>query len=451
MDLVNAFLGVIAIIGIIVVGGFVIFFLGDLVLSILDPNYVRFGKGYKKGENSSDKEDIKVLDGPKQETKEIEYKPIQTSNEVKEDKKVSSIEQGLGEKFFDDINVSKKEEDEELIKSSDMNALRAEEEQFRLNMLKSIEERRQRKEQNEVQKDIDFEKFFFDDDDIDVFENEAENETENEAQNVIDYEIVGQQNIADLIPEDEKLEIVNNEETVENVEPQEEVENIENQEEKAEDVKAIDEKEVENLRDKYEAEIARLENEKLAIKQQNEMLEKEKIQAKEEIAKLVDEKLNISKSTEENYDKKKNSNLSIEEYEERLKKLQERLLENDKDFRRVKKDFIPLKKVYNTLEADEKKLRRREAIVAKQKVDLYGVNNIVDIDQEKAKKLTEDLDLLEGLKLSVKHCEEVMNANKERYPILEKTYNILLKSNQTLKADIEETEKAIAKLKEENE
>lgn len=48
MDLVGAFLGVIAIIGIVIVGGFVIFFLGDLVLSILDPNYVRFGKKKKK-------------------------------------------------------------------------------------------------------------------------------------------------------------------------------------------------------------------------------------------------------------------------------------------------------------------------------------------------------------------------------------------------------------------
>ena len=79
-----------------------------------------------------------------------------------------------------------------------------------------------------------------------------------------------------------------------------------------------------------------------------------------------------------------------------------------------------------------------------EKVVLYGVNNIGDIDEEKAKKLEEDLDILEGFRLSVQHCEEVMAANKERYPILERTYNILSENNETLKKDIEETENIIA-------
>ena len=48
LGFVDAFLQVLAIIGIIIVGGFVIFFLGDIVLSILDPNYVRFGQRIKK-------------------------------------------------------------------------------------------------------------------------------------------------------------------------------------------------------------------------------------------------------------------------------------------------------------------------------------------------------------------------------------------------------------------
>jgi len=45
MDFVSALLGVIAIIGIIAIGGFVVFFLVDLALSVLDPNYIRFGQG----------------------------------------------------------------------------------------------------------------------------------------------------------------------------------------------------------------------------------------------------------------------------------------------------------------------------------------------------------------------------------------------------------------------
>ena len=139
---------------------------------------------------------------------------------------------------------------------------------------------------------------------------------------------------------------------------------------------------------------------------------------------------------------------SIEEYQARLETLKERLAANEKELRKVKKEYLPLRKVNRTLENDERKLRRKEAIVAKQKVMLYGVNNIADIDEEKAKKLSEELDLLEGLKLSVQHCQEVMAANKERYPILENTFNILSNNNETLKADIKETEEAIAKLQE---
>ena len=71
----------------------------------------------------------------------------------------------------------------------------------------------------------------------------------------------------------------------------------------------------------------------------------------------------------------------------------------------------------------------------------------MQIDEEKAKKLEEDLDILEGFRLSVQHCEEVMAANKERYPILERTFNILSENNETIKKDIEETENAIAALK----
>ena len=71
LGFVNAFLQVLAIIGIILVGGFVIFFLGDLVLSVLDPNYVRFGKRKKKDEE--DENETKQLAGPNGDTKELGY------------------------------------------------------------------------------------------------------------------------------------------------------------------------------------------------------------------------------------------------------------------------------------------------------------------------------------------------------------------------------------------
>ncbi len=140
--------------------------------------------------------------------------------------------------------------------------------------------------------------------------------------------------------------------------------------------------------------------------------------------------------------------LTREELEARLASEQEKLKENEKDLRTCKKEFIPLRRVKKTLEKDENKLRRKEALVAKQKVVLYGVNNYADIDEEKAKKLAEDLDLLDGLKLSVQHCQEVMSKNEERYPLLEKIFTLLSAQNEEIKADIKELQDAIAKLDE---
>ena len=140
----------------------------------------------------------------------------------------------------------------------------------------------------------------------------------------------------------------------------------------------------------------------------------------------------------------------LEQLEARLKKLQARLKVNERDLRGNRKEYKPLARVKRNLERDQEKLRRREAIIARKKVLLYGVNNYVDIDEEKAKKLSEDLDLLDGLRLSVQHCEEVMEQNKDRFPILEKTNQILVEQNQQIKDDIAEVEAAIAKLKGEN-
>ena len=141
------------------------------------------------------------------------------------------------------------------------------------------------------------------------------------------------------------------------------------------------------------------------------------------------------------------SNMTLEELESKLAEEQDKLKANEKELRQCKKEFIPLRRVKRTLESDEKKLRRKEALVAKQKVVLYGVNNYADIDEEKAKKLEEDLDLLEGLKLSVQHCEEVMEKNAERYPLLEKIFNLLSSQNTEIKEDIKNLQEAIDSLK----
>lgn len=143
--------------------------------------------------------------------------------------------------------------------------------------------------------------------------------------------------------------------------------------------------------------------------------------------------------------------LTLDELKARLAEAEDRLKVTEKEFKQCKKEYIPLQRVWATHEKDEKKLRRKEALVARQKVLLYGVNNYADIDEEKAKKLSEDLDLLDGLKLSVQHCEEVMKNNEERYPLLEKMYNVLKERDEEIRADIEKLSAEIARIEAENE
>jgi hypothetical protein len=456
----DAFLQVLAIIGIILVGGFVIFFLGDLVLSILDPNYVRFSGKRKVQITKENKkeEEIKQIEAPHEKTEELDFKfndeyIKEFSNENLN--KNAVIEQGIGKDFFGDKKEEKKEEKKE-VKEEDEDGLanlRAAEEEFRLNMLRDIEERR-KKQSEQINQDAKY--HFFDDDDIDVFEDEElglDEEEQKDFSEILEKHLSksrAEEGIVALHKQEEKEEVI------------EETDN------KVTDEPKFDKQELEALRARFEAEIARLESEANAAKEETAKIISEANAAKEEAAKIVsenkltqeeNEKLIAEKETlqrllEESkapQKKKVIENLSLEEYETKLNALKERLAVNEKDLRNVKKEFIPLRKVNKTLERDEKKLRRREAIVAKQKVELYGVNNFVDIDENKAKKLAEDLDLLEGLRLSVKHCEDVMVANKDRYPILENTFNILTRNNQALKVDVQDIEERIAKIKSNNE
>ena len=231
------------------------------------------------------------------------------------------------------------------------------------------------------------------------------------------------------------------EEQEEKEEEPEEVEEEESVEEEPEETVVVEEEE-EQEEDNSAEEIARLQAEK-------EELLKEKERYEEMCRALEEEKQQLLESVEAN------SNLpvvvapklTLEDLEERLREAEEKLKVNEKDLKQCKKDFVPLNRIWKTHEKDKKKLERKEAKVAKQKVMLYGVNNYADIDEEKAKKLAEDLDLYDGLKLSVQHCEEVMAKNKERYPLLEKIYDLLTSQNAEIKEDIKKLQEAIAQLK----
>ena len=188
--------------------------------------------------------------------------------------------------------------------------------------------------------------------------------------------------------------------------------------------------------------------ESLLIEEERKALAKEKVRYEELIRELEEQKRKIL-ATPVSLPKEEKPLLEKEEYIKKLEEKEKDLAENEKEFRACKKEYKPLEKVLKTLERDEKKLRIKEAQVAKQKVVLYGVNNYADIDEEKAKKLSEELDLLDGLKLSVQHCREVIESNKERIPVLKKMYQMLEKQNSKIKAEIEELKNTIAKFDEE--
>ena len=445
--MLEVLLNVLAVIGIIVVGGFVVIFLGNVLLTVLDSD------NSKKSRKEPDQQPTYMINqGPV---------PMQIQEPVR------LIEEPRPEPVmtqYADVDFEKAKEEERLLygfntpqpkqePTEDAFAkLRAEEEAFRQERLRFIEERRkieeeerakQEAEEAQRQKEIDeldLDDIFFDDDD----EEEVAPVEETVEQPVIEEDFVGEEiSLDDIMMTDEEQTTPAEEVTA----PAEEPVDPEIQKIDAELEEIADELGVEEDKTTDDEKLKELEAE---LEKQRAELEEFKKRAEEERQQLIAEKEELMeqlKQTENKEVEVSEANLSLEEYEARLATLQERLKANDKELKASKKEYLPLARVRKSLENDRKKLRRREALVAKQKVVLYGVNNYVDIDEEKAKKLAEDLDLLDGLRVSVQHCEDVMAQNAERLPILERTYNILIENQKNLKADIADVEAKIAELK----
>ena len=395
VDFGSALVNVLAIIAIIIAGGFIIFFLGDLLLSILDPK-TEDKKKAKEERPEVLKEEKKVEEPKFVPIEEVKPEPVQEKEE-----EVKTVDEDLAEKERLELGYVEEPKDS-------FADLRAAEEEYKQNNLKALEEKQNAAKEEPADEDIDLNDFFFDDEDFNFGVQEDE-----EPEKVEEDKLDGQ------------VSIFNEEAPV----SEEKVETVEENKVSEEAQAEIDElrRELEEQKAEYEA-----------LKEQTE---REKNKWQEERAALE----NLFETTENKEEFV--PMMTLKEYEARLEVLKERLKANEKDLKANKKEFLPLARVKKNLDNDKKKLRRREALVAKQKVVLYGVNNYVDIDEEKAKKLAEDLDLLDGLRLSVQHCEEVIAANKERYPILETTNRILTTVNKEIKADIQEVETAIAKLK----
>ena len=167
---------------------------------------------------------------------------------------------------------------------------------------------------------------------------------------------------------------------------------------------------------------------------------------KQEIEELKKQLADLSRQLEE-AKQVKVEEITVDMTEEqclaRLATLEERLKSVKREYKINAKEYRPLKKVVTDLEKYQTKYRRKNAQLAKKKVALYAVNNYVDLDREKAQKIADEIDLVEGLKLSVEHCEQIIEANKDRYPILEHTNKILEDQIANIEADIETTNKIL--------
>lgn len=395
MNLVESLLDVLALIGIILTGGFLVFFLGDLLLSVLDPSYGSIFKRRKKQQQEEERPVVKEAEP----TPVVEQTPATTEesvavNDVEEDKITLNDFDNLNE--FDDAEALKEQqmlEGAEAFSRDDAVAeLKAEEERFKQEQLAQALARQEAKanepavEEENPEEEFDLDSIFVEDEDEDLANfNFDEEETPAETE--------------ETPAEDEPVE-----------EQTSETEQVVEEEAPAD----------ENQPDEAT----------LALMAEIERLKAELEEARAAKPAEVEVKTVVNNMTEE-------------ECLAKLDELKARLKANEKEFKQAKKEYVPLRKIMKTLDNDKKKLRRKEAIVAKQKVVLYGVNNVVDIDQEKAQKLAEELDLLDGLRLSVQHCEEVIKNNEERIPLLEKNYNILLQENNNIKADIANMEELL--------
>lgn len=484
MEFFEALLNILAIIGVIIVGGFLIFFMSDILLTLFTPKHSKSKKEKLKIERSLSKSKKKELKLEKQNFKEgiiTEFVPDEEdefnfeteNNQFNQLKQFDESEKFDSEKFVKDLedndffknleNTNKKTDSDlnNLFNDSDLNFT----DDFDFSFLDEKES-----EKPETINELPSSGDSFENPDFAYAEaksGEAISETQQRSSRNDFFESFGgfetisedfkkfDEKFDEKLVEDNLIEAKVEDQIVNKTEIQSEL-----KVEKPELSNTYNYVEIDKIGDvdagtlsfetinesKLNEEIKSLKQELFAQKLEYERLKKE---AELNDSKLKTEFIELEKLYEQSEQQEIKSAplLTIEEYEKRIEVLKARLKVNEKELKANKKEFVPLRRVRKNLDSDKKKLRRREALVAKQKVMLYGVNNITAINEEKAKKLAQDLDLLDGLKVSVQHCEEVMEANKERYPILETTYRILTTVSQDLKDDIAECEANIKKLK----
>lgn len=460
----QAFLGIIAIIGIVVVVGGIIAFLGHVVIGAFD------------NEDRSTKQ-------PKQEV--MDYTQYKQQNLLAEQNKQQDYD-------FESINEAKAKKEEELVQDN------KEDDLFKLidendSNLDEIENRlkKQNEESDEVERPATDVKTLEDapmaveeekadeadsDDDIDIqnlideINNEVVDEEKEKADEqaedvnpvLAEYDINKIMSEAEQNTDDNAAEesIEESEEAVAETEPEIEEETAEQVEETnvGEETEAAEQ--AAETEETTDAETEQ--TEEVVETPVEEQVEEEKVETVEESNKeLEDANKRIAELTSKIDELNKQLSaqsvattevvtidMTEDECLNRIAVLEERLKNAKKDYKTNMKEYRPLKKVMNDLDRYQTKLRRKETVFAKKNVALYGVNNYVDLDKEKQEELEQELELLNGLRASVTHCEEVIEANKDRFPILERTNKILEEQIAQLESDLELANATLQKIRE---
>lgn len=433
----QAFVGIIAIIGIVIVVGGLIAFLGHIIIGAFD-NEDRASKQPKQEVMDYTQYKQQNLIEDKSKGQDYDFEAINMAKAQKEQEMIDGTNKEDDLFKLVEDNDSNLEEIENRLKNENKEETKSENEKPATDV-KTLEdapmavaEESNEEDKTDSEDDLDIQNLIdeINNEVVDEEKENQENQPEEENSVLAEYDIdkiLNQQedeesSEEETTAEEEPVETeTETEETVEEVEPEstEETEEVEQTEETTP---------VEDEKTKQELEDA---NKRIAeLTSQLENLNKQLSEQPEQTTEVV------------------TIDMTEEECLNRIAVLEERLKNAKKDYKINMKEYRPLKKVMTDLERYQTKLRRKEAIVAKKKVALYGVNNYVDIDKEKAEKLANELELLDGLRLSVNHCEDVINANKDRFPILEHTNNILEEQISQLEADLEQTNATLQKIRE---
>lgn len=389
-----AFVSIIAIVAIVVIAGGIIAFLGHMIIGVFD----------KDRQTTSTK--TETLDYS-------QYKQLDNANSK------------INEYDFSTINLAKaQKEKEEVQKSNDEEIFKLLENNDSDDDIKEIEERLKNQEQS---KSVPAPA---------PVVNTTEEESVDEDLNSLIDEISG-----DVV--DEEKDRINEENSKTSMLAKYNIDDILNDMDNDEEEEEVIEEPVEDEIEEGPVEpVAQIQE----IQDNSEELEK----ANQEIEDLKAQLAEMNQKLEEAMTEKEEVSVNMTEDEclARLATLEERLKSAKKDYKTNMKEFRPLQRVMKQYEKYIRKLRKKDAQLANKKISLYGVNNYVDLDKEKAENVLNESELVEGLRLSVSHCEEVINANKDRYPILEHTNNILENQISNLEEDIETTKQILAKIRE---